>query len=428
MKLRNLIIGILCILILALAGYAYWYFMMGPVQIPVSNQPTTTNPGFHPLNPGGQATSTGTSGTVLTPGGTKIPTTPAGKPPILRLLSNMPVGGYSASTTASSTNIVWVDRGRGNVYQASDLNLDVATVSNTVVPKVFNALWNKNLTAFVGSLYEDGNLTPTNIYAELQKQRGAGASSTASVTPYELQGKNIPGDIIGYAVSPDKSRLFIMFNENGSGVGYISAFNGTGMTRLFSTPLTQVSVDWPSDNIISIVTKGSALYNGFLYFVSPKTGVWTRVLGPIAGLSATVSHDGKNVLYSATTQNKTVRTAIYSIGAATSTDAIVRTIADKCAWGRQYTTLVYCGVPSDLASATYPDDWYFGSLTTNDKIWQLNAVTGEVRQIATLVDQADRTIDAYRLGTDPRDKYLFFMNKNDLSLWSLDLTRSISGR
>jgi hypothetical protein len=419
------------ILVLAAAGFAYWYFMMGSPK-PASQPTTTPGQSFQPLNPNGSVTPPGKrNGGTLSPGGNASGSTIPAPLPTLRLLSATPVAGYSASSTAATTTIVWVDRGRGNVYEASDAAADITTLSNTVVPKIFNAVWNKNLTAFIGSLYEDGNLTPTNIYAELQKQRGVTASSTAmnpSLTPYVLQGKDIPGNVIGYAVSPDKTRLFILLNENGSGVGYIAAFNGTGMTRLFSTPMTQVSVDWPSDNVISIITKGSKIYNGFLYFVNPKTGVWTRVLGPVTGLSAVVSHDGKNVIYSSTDGDTSISTAIYSVTAATSTDAVIRTVADKCAWGKLYTSIVYCGVPSDLPSAAYPDDWYYGNISFNDRIWQLNAKTGEVKQIASITDQSDRIIDTYRPDTDSRDKYLLFMNKTDLSFWSLDLTRTASNR
>jgi hypothetical protein len=57
-------------------------------------------------------------------------------------------------------------------------------------------------------------------------------------------------------------------------------------------------------------------------------------------------------------------------------------------------------------------------------MWQINAGTGEVHLVSSIIDQADRIIDAYNLGLDPKDDYLLFMNKNDLSLWSLDLIAS----
>jgi hypothetical protein len=229
--------------------------------------------------------------------------------------------------------------------------------------------------------------------------------------------------MIDYAISPDRTRLFLLVNEKGMGVGYISNLDGTGMSRLFSTPLTQLNVDWPTSSTITVTTKGSAYYDGYMYLVNTKTGVWTKALGPAAGLSAIMSHDGKYILASQTSGSG-IRTYIYSVTAGTSTDAVIRTLADKCAWGNFYKDVIYCGVPTQLAAATYPDAWNVGSISSVDKIWQINAVTGELHLVSSIIDQADRIINAFNLGLDPNDDFLFFMNKNDLSLWSLDLTRS----
>ncbi|MCX6715550.1 MAG: hypothetical protein NT077_00865 [Candidatus Taylorbacteria bacterium] len=429
MKLRNLLISLFIIILLAAAGWAYWYFLMGPTKIPAKPGDTGTPGGFQPINrPGGNTGGTGGTGNT----GTTTGNIPTGiqqvKIPSLRLLSGTPVGGYSASTTASTTNIRWVDRGRGNVYQASSNSLTITTLSNTVVPKIFASVWNKNLTSFIASIFENTELVPITVYSELipRTNKTAAATTTPSTSsaPFDLRGKSITGNVIGYAASPDRSQLFTMMNENGNGVGYVSSFSATSPTRLFTTPLTEVNVSWPSDNIIAITTKGSTNHSGFLYFVNPKTGVWTKVLGPLPGLSTRVNQTGKYIIYSATGKNNDVMTGIYSMAAGTTTEAVIRTLADKCTWGKFYKELVYCGVPSQSVSGRYPDDWYLGTLSTIDKIWQVNAITGEARLVSSLIDQSDRILNVFNLETDPKDMYLFFMNKNDLSLWSLDLVKS----
>jgi len=85
---------------------------------------------------------------------------------------------------------------------------------------------------------------------------------------------------------------------------------------------------------------------------------------------------------------------------------------------------VYCAVPSQAVTGAYPEDWYAGTLSTIDKIWQLDALTGGVRLVSSITGQSDRVVDAFNLGLDAKDGYLFFMNKDDLSFWSLDLVRS----
>ena len=196
------------------------------------------------------------------------------------------------------------------------------------------------------------------------------------------------------------------------------------MTKIFSNPLIQVSVDWPSDTTVTVTTKGSAAFNGYMYFVNPKSGVWTKVLGPIRGLGAVASHDAKNILYSMTGENNDVSTYIYNITKGTTQDAVIRTMAEKCAWGNLIKTVVYCGVPSPGVSGTYPDDWYRGTLATTDKIWQFNTVNNSVHLISSPIDSSDRSLNTFNVTLSDKDTYLLFMNKNDLSLWSLDLVKT----
>lgn len=417
------------ILILAGGTYAYWYFFMRETVPPVVRVvPNTAPGGFSPLSTttAGYRPPVGGAG-VNTATGTTTPTT--SKIVTLRLLSTSPIGGYYASSTGTTTRVRWVDRGRGNVYEASYSSPEIVTLSNTVVPKIFKSVWNKNLTAFIGSLYENNDLVPTTVYAEMTRQststlpRNASTSPTtaSNITPYELKGKTVPGNVIGYAVSPDHTQVFILMNESGNGVGYISSFNGQNMTRIFSTPLTQLNVAWPSDSIIALTTKGSANYSGYLYFANPKIGSWKKILGPVPGLSAVVSHDGKNVIYSAYSKTDGLTTNLYSVNSATTTGALIRTVADKCAWGNYDKSYAYCGVPSQLPAGTYPDAWYLGTVNTIDKLWKINSATGELKQLSSLVDQADRLINISNVELDPKDKYVFFVNKNDLSFWSFDL-------
>ncbi len=424
------------IVIVIIVALAYWQFFLRDttsIDTPVTETPDQG--GFSPFDRGGprsSATSTSTQPATTTRASTATGTQL--KIPALRLLSNTPVSGYGASTTgtvktpiASSTTVVrWLDRGRGNVYEARGNTLDITTISNTVVPKMYESLWNKNLTSFMAFGISDAN-TISGIWAELRARIMPKASTSTpqvaltSLTPYELRGKNLPSTILTYAVSPKKDRVFMLLSEKGVGVGYIFKFDGSSPTQLFVTPLTQVNAEWPEDQTIAITTKGAASERGYLYFVDTKTGVWKKILGPLPGLSTKVSTDAKKVFISAAGSSDNVVSSIYDVTKRKGTDAVIRTLADKCAWGNTYKDVVYCAVPSQPIPGTYPDDWYRGDTSFVDKLWQVNASTNEVHLISSIVDASDRVIDAYNLGLDDRDDFIFFMNKNDLSLWSYDL-------
>lgn len=429
---------------LIIAGAAYWYFFM---RTPTSSTGTDTTPdeqqgGFQPF--GRPSTGGGQQNT----GGNNVPTvststdvsTPA-KIPTLRLLSATPIGGYVASTTASTTVIRWIDRGRGNVYETKGDSLTVTTLSNTVVPRIYQSVWNKNANAFVASVLDETGTAISSVYADIKARvmpkvaTSTSATSTSAlglgvdangqtITPYELKGKNLPENILAYTTSPKKDKLFMLVDENGSGVGYVSTFDGKSVTQIFTTPLTQLTVEWPEENTIALTTKGTMTEGGYLYFVNTKTGVWKKILGPIAGISTRVSSDAKRVIVSTTGNNKNVLTSVYTIDDKKGIDAIVRTLADKCVWGNFYKEMVYCGAPAQPIDGVYPDDWYSGKISTIDKIWQINGATGEIKLISSIIDTVSRPIDAFNLGLDQKDNFLFFMNKKDLSFWSLDLVSS----
>ena len=425
---KTLLWIIISLIVVVFIVVVLWFFFFRNTNTtPSTGVGTDTGTGFSPFgttSSGGGKAGKGTTATSTHPIQAGTPGTPL---PTLRLLSDTPVGGYGASTTASTTVVRWVDRGRGNILEAREDSWNIQTLSNTLVPRIYESAWNKDLSAFVASLLPSGSNVPTIVYANL-KRNPVGTSSTdfnpINLSPFDLQGLSLPTGIVSYAISPKKDKLFFFSVQNGRGIGYTSAATGGTLTQLFDSPLTQVQVSWPEDNTIAIVTNGNAKENGFLYFVNPKTGAWTKVIGPVFGLSATVSHDAKYVFVSGTGDNNNILSYIYSVAKNTYNDAIVQTLADKCSWGNFYKAVVYCGVPSRPTEAIYPDDWYQGTVSLSDKLWQINAETGELKQLSAITDQSDRTIDSFNVSTDTKDNFLLFMNKDDLSLWSLDLVRS----
>ena len=400
------------IVLIIIAGLAYWFLFMRQSVTTTSSNTTSTDSTFSPFNKNGkQGTSNPNNSTS-----TNASSSQAMVVPSLRLLSSTPIGGYGASTTARTTFVRWIDRGRGNILEATEGLDGIDTLSNTLLPKTYDSVWSKDLSGFIGTILGDDDQTVSTLFASITLQ-----ATSSSDAPYQLRGKNLPDGIVSYASSPKKDKVLLFVIQNGQGIGYVAPFNGGTAVQIFSTPITQVNVEWPEDNTIAITTKGSAADNGFLYFVNPKTGVWKKILGPVAGLSTKVSHDAKYVLFSATDGSDGLLTAIYSVASTTSSDAVIKTLADKCAWGNFYKEVVYCAVPFKPVSGTYPDDWYRGNLSTVDKMWQLNAKTGEIHLVSSIFTEAKRNIDAYKLDLDSKDNYLFFINKGDLSFWSLDL-------
>jgi len=156
-----------------------------------------------------------------------------------------------------------------------------------------------------------------------------------------------------------------------------------------------------------------------------KTGVLTQILGNMPGLATKVSKDAIRVLYSSATKDTNMtKTIIYEINTGKSTEMIFRTFADKCVWSSKFKEEVYCALPSKITTGIYPDDWYLGKVSFIDDIWLLNSTTGQIHRVSKLLSQANQLIDVFNIELDTNGDFLYFMNKNNLSLWSLDLVSS----
>ncbi len=399
-----------------LGGLYYWLFLMPNLNVQTDTSLTTNNT-FSPFESNPPVKTNGGSQGGQQNGGVAATTTSQDnvQVPNLRLLSKTPVGGMVASTTGSSTIVRWVDRGVGHIFQAYSDNLAITELSNTTIPRVYESYWNKKANALIFRTIQDDSDIVTSFYTELRKPTLA-----SSTVAYELRGSALPKNIIAMAVSQKGDSVFTLSNEGGAGIGYTSLMNGQKRTQIFTTPLTQFNVEWPEDTTIALTTKGSSSGTGFLYFVNPKDGIFNKVIGSIRGLSTITSHDAKKVLYSESSDTG-ITTSILDIKSGSTQTLAFNTLPEKCVWSTIKKDELYCAVPSQIPDGTYPEDWYKGSVSFSDKIWHINATTGEVHLIVDLLSAGKTIIDAENLQLDPKENYLYLINKKDLTLWSLSL-------
>jgi hypothetical protein len=419
---KTLFTFIILVVLAGLGGAYYWFFVRMPNLTVQTDTSLTTNNTFSPFSSGGGMVNGGTgnsnNGGQSQNGGTSTDNQidpSSSQVPSLRHLSTTPIGGMAASTTASSTIVRWIDRGVGHIFQAYSDNLAITELSNTTIPRVYESYWSGKANALIFSTVPDDSDTITTFYAEIKA-----SASASNTTPYELKGSTVPSNTTAVALSPKGDSVFTLTNENAAGVGYTSLLNGQKRTQIFTSPLTQFNIDWPEINTLALTTKGTSFGTGFLYFVNPKNGVFNKILGNIRGLSTLTSHDAKKVLYSSSANN-TITTAIFDVKTHTSQSLAFNTLPDKCVWGTINKDILFCAVPSEIPAGAYPEAWYNGTVSFSDKIWQVNAATGDVHIVADLLGISRTIIDAENLKLDPKENYIYFMNKRDLTLWSFSL-------
>ncbi len=417
--MKKLLITLLIFGIIGGGVYYWFYYKNNNNTVDNTEIATddTTSRRFEPLNR--PSTNTNKIETISTSTkNTPVETIkPVVKMPVLRKISVNPIGGYIASSTASSTIIRYIDRGTGHIFETKSDTNTVEKISNTTIARVYESYWNNNAKSAIFRYIKENSNTITNLYGEITPSSNTG--TTSDRTPYQTKGIILSSNISEIASSPKGDKIFTLYKEDNGGVGYTSMLNGSKNTKIWNTPLTQLTLDWPEENTLVATTKASGYSFGYSYFIDAKSGVSKKIINQILGLSVKVSPDAKNVLLSSGGNN--ISSYLYNVKTNSSQSIIFKTLAEKCVWSKIRNSIVYCAVPTDIPQGIYPDDWYKGKISFTDRIWSLNISSGEVHMLADLTSLGKTLIDAMDIKLDSKENYIYFVNKNDLSLWSLDL-------
>lgn len=233
--------------------------------------------------------------------------------------------------------------------------------------------------------------------------------------PGEFGGGYLSEDILRGSVAPDQNEFFFLKkNSNGSVSGIISSSDGKNQRKLFDSPFTEWKPFWSHKDTLSITTLPSHNVEGYMYFVNTKTGVWKKILGPLNGLTTLTNPDGSLVAYT-TTVDTTFISRIYNTKDGTTFDLPFATLVEKCTW--ENPTRILCAVPQTIPSASYPDAWYQGTSMFSDSLWSFDTLTKETK----LIVNPSENFDMIHVGLSPNKDYIFFMHRENRSLWSYRL-------
>ena len=167
-------------------------------------------------------------------------------------------------------------------------------------------------------------------------------------------------------------------------------------------------------------TKPSAAIGGYAFVVHKKTGAWDRVAGPLYGLVAKASPDGSTILVSYVGASNAMQMELVDTATHSVVQLPVATIANKCVWTADSKS-IYCGIPTNPPKVSYPDDWYQGVMSFNDKIWKINVASRYAQLVLGFSKETQGGFDTETLAVDPNNTILSFVNKNDGSLWEYKL-------
>lgn len=345
---------------------------------------------------GGDQTATGTS------------TVPGESAPQSKLfeISSAPVAGFVSFAKNGFTIVRFADRATGHIFDVDPTTLEKTQISNDTLPKVYEAVFNADGSRVVFRSLENDSDTIKSDLLTLIPPSASSTQDIYSISKTALQ-DNI-NELVGL-----KNAVF--FTRSDSNSVYSAGFDNKAPKSLLSIPFTSWRLS-PYGNSLLVYTKASSKELGYAYLVNG--GSLTKVLGPLNGLVVLPSADGTNLLYSYLDSGNHLKVKNQKTGV--SVEITPDTLAEKCVWSIKQTNLVYCAVP-DSVSGNEPDSWYQGSTHFADQIWRFDANSPFTDLLADSKKDSSETIDAIDLALSPNEDYLFFINKNDLTLWALKL-------
>lgn len=222
-------------------------------------------------------------------------------------------------------------------------------------------------------------------------------------------------DILRGTVNPDGSSIFFLrktAQDNLQGI-VRSAVTGEQKT-IFSSPFTEWKPVWINNETITLTTLASRESSGYMYTLNPITGVLRKLLGPIRGVT-TLTNPINSLTFYSTSTDQGFQSFIFNHVTGNQISLDLSTLAEKCVWEND--AQIICAVPNTIPQGKYPDQWYQDSIGFSDTFWRITTTNQSTERLFS----PDEITDGISLGLSADKKYLFYINKEDGTLWSYRL-------
>jgi len=328
-------------------------------------------------------------------------------------IANGPVAGATLIQTtrpATSTVARFVVQTNGHTF---DLVLDSPgavpkAVSNTTIPGIIKVVWSEKGRGALMQ-YLDANILKTVHFLLPQP---------ASTTTVPVRVQFLPEGISSLAVSPDGANVAYLVKTTAGSDGYTANADGGGVKKLFSLPLSQVTIAWPSSGTLLAQSAPSAGVAGVVFSIDAKTGANAPLIYAL-GLTAIADRSFSRVIYQTadTSRSTYVRDTKTGLAKPLSFDPL----PEQCIFGNATSTTMYCATPLAYVPANYLDLRHMGTANTALSIISFNTATGRSTIIATPGTDVGEQADIAEMAISQDDKYLIYIRKGDRSLWAVRL-------
>ncbi len=316
----------------------------------------------------------------------------------LKQLTTRPVAG----AVFIENGIRYVEQGTGHVYDINLTTGEESLIRGTTIPRSADAIFTKDGSTVAITAYEaSGNMTT------LEEVWKDGQPSVA-------EGKRLPVGAHELYFGDSTSTLMYLLEEESGSSGYsYSTRTGDGK-QIFKTVLRDIHVLW--GKTIYVYTTPSSLTEGYIYRISGSDLQYVTSGG--RGLVGFVYDDGLMI-------TKVANSVVTSYAQDTSGNQILSPVSvmpEKCVKKPTKRNSLYCSVPIAFDAKKFPDDWYKGIVSYSDILWDVDVTGSRSTVISNFFSESGREIDVAKIGTNEDGTFIYFINKNDNTLWMYDAT------
>jgi len=323
----------------------------------------------------------------------------------LRQLTTKQVIGYTeVAKDASSTPVIYfAEAGTGHVFSL-DLTTGVENrISNITIPVASKAAISKN-GQYV-AIASDSDLQQSGIEILTLATDGSAPSSFAIDEPV-IDFKMSTGDDLLYANQTNNSVIGKSLNLK------------TKVTKtLFEIPFREAVIVWgeTADATHYVYPKASSQLEGYFYQI--QKGTLSRT--PIAGYGLTTIGNGTYSIFTRQ-ENNHYQSYSYDVSKNTAASLVMGFLPEKCAFSKNNAAAAVCAYTFNSDTATLPDTWYQGEISFSDDLWEVSLADSESLLLVDTLAVSGRELDIINLLVSTDDEQVYFINKNDRTLWVYD--------
>ena len=405
---------LIAVIVVALIGLLSWYFFLRAEGGALRARDEGRGAGMPPPSFGNVIGST--YGNIvenissLVGGGEKSDATAT--PPRLWQITKTPVAGmgfvargeFAKGSTTPST-VRFVERGTGYVLDADPVSGTLARLTNTLVPRVYEALVGPNGVVVLRGFDDEAGFVLTNT---------AQATSTlASGEPSVLLLSALPQDIRNIALSPSGEEILYLIEQSPGFSIVRAAWDGESPRRIASVGISGWLMRWLPDGRVILTQNATEGAPSYVYELDEDGSLSPLVPGGSA-LALLPRADSSALIYGSASGNSAL---VARVDANTSAATLpIRTPIDKCVWAPGMELVAYCAVPTALPSSNVSTR-FRGEIHTADTWWKVDVSAGRTELLYN--PGGNVGIDVENPAIDALGNYIAFMNARDKSLWLL---------